>query len=140
MGSHVSSHLPPPATTVLPVTPEAQLAEAFLLAYFLLSFTAILLLGMNQRTNDDIYSRLGIILLITQGVIVIGSLATNPLFPAGASWLAFTLIIHHSLIHRNSTFEGETCSCAPFQCKDILNHETWIMGCLIACVVSFFRF
>jgi len=61
------------------------------------------------------------------------------LVPAGSTFLSFTLLSHHTIIHWRSRFRGETCSCAPFQCKDISNHETWVVAGIVAAVVSWLR-
>jgi hypothetical protein len=45
-------------------------------------------------------------------------------------------VCHHTIIHWRSRFEGETCSCGPFQCKDISNHETWVVASAVAALVS----
>jgi hypothetical protein len=50
--------------------------------------------------------------------------------------LAISLLCHHAVIHRNSRFDDERCSCAPFQLKDICNHETWVVACVVASVIS----
>ena len=113
--------------------------EAILSAYFILSFFITILLGTTQKKADDIFAKMGISFLVAQGALTIICLYGTPFFPAGALWLAFTILIHHALIHSNELFEGETCSCAPFQCKDVLNHETWVVASAVAGFISFFH-
>ena len=57
-------------------------------------------------------------------------------FPWTALFVSFTLLCHHAIIHRNSNFEGERCSCTPFQVKDICNHETWVVSSAVAALIS----
>jgi hypothetical protein len=42
----------------------------------------------------------------------------------------------HTNIHWGSRFEGGTCSCAQLQCKDVSNHETWVVVALVAGLTS----
>ena len=74
--------------------------------------------------------------MFLQAVISVAALGGSEWFPAAALWLAITLLAHHTVIHWNSRFEDETCSCAPFQCKDVSNHETWVVASLVAGTVS----
>lgn len=117
-----------------------------LVAYFVLTYLTTLLLGYLQtpstlptgQTNAraEVYSTLAVTAVSVQAFVSIMFLRATAWFPAAAILLAFTLLCHHAIIHRNSRFEGETCSCAPFQCKDISNHETWVVAALVAGIVS----
>jgi hypothetical protein len=90
----------------------------------------------SNSKNSEIYSTLAVAAICVQAFVSIVSLGGTAWFPAAAAFAAFTLICHHSIIHRNSRFEGETCSCAPFQCKDACNHETWVVAALVASFIS----
>lgn len=118
----------------------------FLLTYFALTYLLTLLLGYLQTPNclpdaqsevrSELYSTLAVTAVSVQAFVSIMLLRGTAWFPAAAVFLAFTLLCHHAVIHRHSRFEGETCSCAPFQCKDISNHETWVVAGLVAGLVS----
>lgn len=122
-----------------------MLAEnlAILLVYFALTFVATVWLGYLQTPVGEAdrgeYAIAAITALCVQALVSVFSLAWTGWFPAAAVWLAFTLLCHHAIIHRNSHFEGEQCSCAPFQCKDIGNHETWVVAALVAGLISLLR-
>ena len=122
-----------------------MLAEnlAILLVYFALTFVATVWLGYLQTPVGEAdrgeYAIAAITALCVQALVSVFSLAWTGWFPAAAVWLAFTLLCHHAMIHRNSHFEGEQCSCAPFQCKDIRNHETWVVAALVAGLISLLR-
>ena len=122
-----------------------MLAEnlAILLVYFALTFVATVWLGYLQTPVGEAdrgeYAIAAITALCVQALVSVFSLAWTGWFPAAAVWLAFTLLCHHAMIHRNSQFEGEQCSCAPFQCKDIGNHETWVVAALVAGLISLLR-
>lgn len=116
---------------------------AVLLGYFALTWMATVWLGYLQTPADEAergeYATAAITLLCVQALVSVFSLAWTGWFPAAAWWLAFTLLCHHAVIHRNSRFKGEQCSCAPFQCKDIRNHETWVVAALVAGFISLLR-
>ena len=71
-----------------------------------------------------------------QAAVSVAALGGSGAFPPAAALVAVTLLCHHTLIHWRSRFEGEACSCAPFQCKDVSNHETWVVAALVAAAVS----
>ena len=116
--------------------------------YFGINFLLVLILGYLQtrvRPSLDgeaderiahLYAMFAITCMIAQGVVSICLLAGTGWFPVAALVLASTLLCHHTVIHRNSRFDDETCSCAAFQLKDICNHETWVMACLVAGFIS----
>lgn len=113
---------------------------------FVVTFCLALLLGYAESraaerdpTGEEAvpYSRAAIAVFIIQALLSLALFAGSILFPVSAFLLAFVILCHHTVIHRNSKFEGETCSCAPFQLKDISNHETWVVACIVAGAVSF---
>lgn len=117
------------------------------IVYLSLSYIAVLLLGYlqtpetlptNQTENkySTLYSSLAITAVSVQAFMTILLLRGTPWFPASTVFLAFTIISHHLIIHRNSKFEGDTCSSAAFQAKDITTHGTWVVASLVAGVVS----
>ncbi len=121
---------------------------AGLAVYFGLNFVLILGLGylqtvtiipsaQHQARISGVYSIMAIIAICVQAIVSIILLKGTEFFPVAALFLAFTLLCHHAVIHRDSHFDGEMCSCAPFQCKDVSNHETWVVASLVAGVVSF---
>ena len=122
-----------------------------LAVYFGFTFLITLYLGSLQTQNSDgadsmtepserlIESLLAVSAVCVQAFVSIVLLNGTVWFPAAAVFLAFTLLCHHAVIHRNSRFQGETCSCAPFQCKDVSNHETWVVAALVAAFVSLLR-
>ena len=63
----------------------------------------------------------------------------TPFFSLGAFATAVLLLMHHTIIHYRSEFTDERCSCAPFQCKDVGNHETWVVASVTAGLVSLFQ-
>ena len=84
----------------------------------------------------ELYGLVAVSLIGIQASVSVIVLRGTSAFPPAALFVAFTLLCHHAIIHWNSRFEGETCSCAPFQCKDVSNHETWIVASLVAAMVS----
>ena len=84
------------------------------------------------------YSTIAIIAICIQAIVSVSVFAGSQYFPFTAVFLAFTLLMHHAIIHRHSTFEGERCSCAPFQLKDVCNHETWVVCSIVASLISWF--
>jgi hypothetical protein len=115
--------------------------DAILLVYLGLTFVVTLVLGFLQTPaavlppetdgRAQAYSAAAVTLVCVQALVSVLACGGTVWFPATAVWLAFTLLCHHAVIHRNSRFEGETCSCAPFQCKDVSNHETWVIAALV---------
>ena len=89
-----------------------------------------------ETTNSEVYSILSLATVCVQAFVSIVALGGTDWFPAAALFVGLTLLCHHAIIHRRSRFEGETCSCAPFQCKDICNHETWVVAASVAAVIS----
>ena len=120
------------------------------LTYLILSYLFVLAMGYLQTpsylpgtqseraeaANAQFYATLALTAVSVQAFASIMFLRGTVFFPAAAVFLAFTLLCHHAIIHRNSNFEGETCSCTPFQCKDVSNHETWVVAALVAGTVS----
>ncbi len=118
-------------------------------AYFILTFILTLTLGFlqtpaclpstqmdSQSGSSEIYSILAVAAVCIQAFASITLFAGTTVFPWAALFVAFTLLCHHTIIHRRSRFEGEHCSCAPFQAKDVCNHETWIVAAIVAAVIS----
>lgn len=92
-----------------------------------------------QNENSACYSGVAITAICIQALVSIVLFQGTGLFPVAAVFLAFTLLSHHAVIHRNSNFGNETCSCIAFQFKDISNHETWVVSSIVAAVVSLSR-
>lgn len=124
-----------------------QVMWAVLWIYFGINFILILLLGYLQTrvklldgAEDERTAQMYVVFantcLIVQALVSASVLAGTGWFPVAAVILAFTLLCHHAVIHRNSRFEDERCACAPFQLKDICNHETWVVACVVASVIS----
>jgi len=126
-----------------------------MIAYLAITYVATLVLGYLQTRlpdtppnnsnepltgDDERYGTLAIALMCVQALVTICVWGGTAYFPLGALHLALTLASHHAVIHRNSKFEGETCSCACFQTKDVRNHETWVACSLVAGVVSLAHF
>jgi hypothetical protein len=118
------------------------MADTVLLVYLGLTYVLTLVLGFLQTPapvllppetdgRAQAYSAAAITLVCVQALVSALVCGGTVWFPVAAVWLAFTLLCHHAVIHRNSRFEGETCSCAPFQCKDVSNHETWVVAALV---------
>ncbi len=82
------------------------------------------------------YGAVAVLLIGIQALVSVVALGGTAAFPPAAAFVALTLLCHHTLIHWHSRFEGEACSCAPFQCKDVSNHETWVVVSLVAAAVS----
>lgn len=119
-----------------------MLAE-ILIPCFILACLLSLCLGYKQTPLDEPerkeYAMAALILFIAQALVTLFSLAWTGYFVFGAGWLAFTLLCHHAMIHRNSRFDGEPCSSSWFQLSDIRNHETWIVAAITAGWVSALR-
>ena len=131
-----------------------------MLVYFACSFLFIMALGLLQEpiqmgeaaaplpvhakteassgeeNPKAFWGLLAVSLIAVQALVSVLTLHGTASFPPAAVFVALTLLCHHSVIHRRSRFEGEACSCAPFQCKDVSNHETWVVASLVAAVVS----
>ena len=130
----------------------AYIVEVFIVIYIIvitLGFIQIPPLSLlptnltTEETADHLHNAklcglTAVSIIGVQAIIAVAALYGTSAFPIAAVFVAFTLVCHHSIIHRRSTFEGETCSCAPFQCKDISNHETWVVAALVAAAVSGF--
>ncbi len=125
---------------------------AYLAVYFGITYIFTLAIGYQQAktppglppgravgSDSDVYSILAVSAVCLQAFVCVVALKGTIWFPAAALFLAFTLLCHHTMIHWRSRFEGETCSCAPFQCIDISNHETWVVAALVAGFVSLLR-
>ena len=120
--------------------------DAILWAYFAITFLLTLTLGVVQITRPttdlappqsaNACGYVAVSLIGIQAIVSVATLHGTSAFPLAALFVAFTLLCHHSIIHQRSSFEGETCSCAPFQCKDVSNHETWVVASLVAAAVS----
>jgi hypothetical protein len=121
--------------------------SALLISYFAFTYLLTLFLGYLQTpvglpstqaetTNSEVYSILAVAAVCVQAFVSIVTLGGTTWFPAAAIFVAFTLLSHHAIIHRRSRFEGESCSCAPFQGKDVCNHETWVVASLVAALIS----
>ncbi len=91
---------------------------------------------VGEDADNKTYGLLAVSLIGIQALVSVIALHSTASFPPAAVFVALTLLCHHSVIHRRSRFEGEQCSCAPFQCKDVSNHETWVVAALVAAVVS----
>jgi len=93
----------------------------------------------DHNHNSKLYGTTAVSIIAVQAIVAVSTLCGTSAFPIAALFVAFTLLSHHTIIHRRSRFEGETCSCAPFQCKDISNHETWVVASLVAAAISQFQ-
>ena len=120
-----------------------------LTAYLALTYWITIILGFLQAPSIPItdtpqvpqrdpamYGIIAVFLIGVQASVTVIALGGTSVFPLGALLVAVTLLSHHTIIHRYSRFEGENCSCAPFQCKDVSNHETWIVAAIVAGLVS----
>jgi hypothetical protein len=112
--------------------------------YFGITYVATLILGylqsppeeLQEVTRNEVYGKIALAAICLQAIVSIASLGGTNKFPYAAIFVAFTLLSHHTVIHRQSRFEGEVYSCAAFQLKDISNHETWVVASIVAAVVS----
>ena len=104
----------------------------FLILHFGLTFLLVTAFGYFQvRAREDeervsCLSLAAIIVIVTQAVLSVLVYQGTILFPFAALFLAFTLVCHHAIIHWNS----------DFRCKDIRNHETWVVAALVAAFIS----
>lgn len=132
--------------------------ETGLIVYFALNFIVVLLLGFYQQQtrlqalpcdteeekardqHDKLLGISAVILILVQAIVTLIALQSTSLFPFGASLVGFVLLCHHAVIHAYSDFsEDPGCSCSAFQCKDIANHETWVVAAIVAAGVSWLR-
>jgi xanthine/uracil permease len=101
-----------------------------------------LVLGFQQvahKKNANTFRNIAIGLLVMQAVVSIAVFASDPLFPLASYLLGVTIVCHHAVIHRDSDFSEETCSCAAFQLKNVSNHETWVVASIVAGLISGFH-
>lgn len=119
-----------------------MLAE-FVLTWFALTFLLIIWLGFAQTPADGEerpeYGTAAVVVFVGQAAMTLFLLAWTGLFAIGAAWLAFCLLCHHAVIHRNTRFDGQPCSCSWFQCSDVGNHETWVVATVTAGLISALR-
>lgn len=138
-----------PSEAYKPVhAPRIQPPDMLIFVCFGLAGSLMLCLGYAEKraaerdeTHEEArpYSLAAVAVFVIQALLSIVLFGGSVLFPLAAVYLAFIILVHHAIIHYNSKFEGETCSCAPFQLKDVCNHETWVVASLVAAVVSFAR-
>ena len=91
------------------------------------------------NSSTELCKELALAAICIQAFVLILVFNGTCYFPISAVFLALTILCHHAMIHRNSSFEGETCSCAPFQLKDVCNHETWVVASLVAALISWLQ-
>jgi hypothetical protein len=129
------------------ITPPYTAMSLFIPTYFAFTYLLTLFFGYLQTpaslpstqsdtTYSETYSILAVAAVCVQAFVSVAVFGGTTVFPFAAVFIAFTLLSHHAIIHRRSRFEGEHCSCAPFQLKDICNHETWVVASLVAAIIS----
>lgn len=99
----------------------------------------VLFLGCKQEQPHDAYSVAAVTLITLLAAVFVCFLGTTDVFPLASFYVAILLVIHHAVIHRSTDFADERCASALFQCKDVGNHETWVVAAVTATVVSFFH-
>lgn len=100
----------------------------------------VIFLGCKQDKFLDAYCVSAVALIILLAAVFVFFVGRTDLFPLAALYIALLLLVHHGVVHQADDFSDETCSCAIFQCKDVRNHETWVVAAATAGVVSFFGF
>ncbi len=110
-----------------------------LIAFYVAIAILVLFLGTKQEENLDKACIAAMTLVGLFAAITVIFLRGTPYFSLGAFATAILLLLHHAIIHRNSNFSEERCSCTPFQCKDVGNHETWIVAAITAGLISLFQ-
>lgn len=110
-----------------------------ILVFFICVSIVVLFLGYMQAGALDRYSIAGISLICLLALVSVGVLGGTEFFAPTAFYIALLLLLHHAIIHRTTDFGEEKCACAVFQCKDVKNHETWVVASVTAGVVSFFN-
>lgn len=103
----------------------------------LLLVVTIFACGCLQRTPGDRAAVTGAVAMVAYAVFIVAVLQNEIHFSACCLSLAIVIWIHHILIHWESDFTGQWTFCT-FQLKDISNHETWIVACVVAGTVFFF--
>lgn len=107
--------------------------------FFVCIAIVVFFLGYNQKEKLDSYSIAAVSLIALLAGATVTFLGGSPYFPAAALSTALILLVHHAIVHRATDFGEEKCSCAPFQCKDVSNHETWVVASVTAALISFFN-
>lgn len=110
-----------------------------LIAFYVAIAILVLFLGTKQGENLDKACIAAMTLVGLFAAITVIFLHGTPYFSLGAFATAILLLLHHAIVHRNSEFTNEKCSCTPFQCKDVGNHETWIVASITAGLISLFQ-
>ena len=107
--------------------------------FFLCIAILVFFLGYKQKDKLDAYSIAAVSLLLLLAGATVTFLGGTPYFPVGAICVALIILILHTIVHRATDFIEEKCGCAPFQCKDVSNHETWVVASVTAALISFFN-
>lgn len=110
-----------------------------LAVFFLCTSIVVLFLGYVQAREFDRYSIAAISIIILMAILSVVVLGGTQYFALAALYIALVLLLHHTVIHRTSDFTEEKCGCAVFQCKDVKNHETWVVAATTAGLVSLFH-
>ena len=110
-----------------------------IVVFFICAAIVVLFLGYMQSSGElDRYSVAAVSIIVLLAVVSALVLGGTGYFPLAAVYVALLLLLHHTVIHRATNFGEERCACAMFQCKDVKNHETWVVASATAAVVSFF--
>ena len=110
-----------------------------LIALYVAISILVLFLGTKQEKNLDKPCIAAMVLVAIFAIVAVIMLHGTSYFPLAAFGTALLLLFHHTIVHYNTDFTEERCSCAPFQCKDASNHETWVVAAITAGLVSLFQ-
>jgi membrane protein YdbS with pleckstrin-like domain len=104
---------------------------------WIFALVIVTLVGYKQNEENDRWALMANIMFVVAATVVFLVVHDGFWFALNAFALAGVLAVHHGIIHRASDFSQEVTCCCRLQFKDICNHETWIVACVVAGSTAF---